>query len=103
MVNSLEKTHTFTLKPESLANLICNFMKDKPVHVQWKCTWIKEDDYYYPTNIVLEKVWRDPHPDDEIKNLKTSWDASELDSNIYEYFNAGLHLQTDIVRHSIQF
>lgn len=93
----------FTLKPESLDNHICSFMKDKPVHIQWKCTWIKEDDYYYPTNIVLDKVWRDPHPDDEIKNLKTSWDANELDPVIYEYFNAGLSLQAEITRQSIEF
>ena len=103
MVNSLEKIHTFSISPESLSLYVNNFMKEKPVHIQWRCTWIKDNDYYYPTNIVLEKVWRDPHPDDEIKNLKTSWEANELDPIIYEYFNSGLYLQASIIQHTIEF
>jgi hypothetical protein len=103
MANSIEKTHVFTVQPESLALPICLFMKNKPVHIQWKCTWIKEEDYYYPSNMVLEKVWRDPHRDDEIKNLKTMWDVDELEPIFYEYFTSGLHLQAEIIKNSINF
>lgn len=95
MANIIEKIHNFTLQPESLASDIVNFMKFKPVHIEYSCKWQKDEQVYYPTEVELIKVWRELHIDDSKNNEKNSWFANELPEYIKQYFSAGLKIHAE--------
>jgi hypothetical protein len=95
MANNIIKNYTLYLEHYSIPFDVALYFKNKPIFINYECSWNADEGYYKPTNLNIIKITRMADKDDIVLGLKNTWDASELPNELKVFLESGLEIHAN--------
>jgi|688.fasta_scaffold617408_2 hypothetical protein len=89
------KNYTLSLEHCNFPIHVALFFKNKPIIIEYECTWNSDEGYYQPINLNITKVTRMIDKGEEVLELKNTWDSSELPNELKIFLESGLKIHAE--------